>query len=53
MRLRLEASAKTMAPATTGLAILVPLLNPVRPPGSVDCTELPGDHTLTQAPKFE
>jgi len=33
--------------------MLVPLLNPVKPPGRVDCTELPGAHTRTQEPKLE
>jgi hypothetical protein len=53
VRLGLLASAKIMAPDTTGLAMLVPLFKPVRPPGSVDCTELPGAYSLTQAPKLE
>lgn len=48
-----EARTNTIAPVSKGAAMLVPLLNPVKPPGRVDCTELPGAHTRTQEPKLE
>ena len=50
LRLVSLASASTMAPATMGEAMLVPLLKPVAPFSTVDCTVLPGAQTRTHAP---
>jgi len=47
------ASARMMAPATKGDAMLVPLFFPVRPPGSVDFIDAPGAYTLVHDPQLE